>query len=376
MFGRNKKITKLQKTIEELRSEPDQKEEEIADLEYKIETQSAEIDFLKTQNERISKERNKLSGEISELRKRNAQLEALERVQDINVALTKKEKQHTEKINELSNEITFWMKKVETLEAQLQQQKSKKSKQIPEDEQVRIRMNKERFDLEEELSTEKAFSKSLLDRCSELRKELTALKAEIKKPRDYKFKYTRTETFYVKEKNFQHPADISVVTYSIYSVDEETYKLKEQKQTEYFLERFYWPNGGYTSFEPSLQLFPDNIARTYKGTDNKTYTLTFIPQYKVAQWDVSVKHVSVIRRLTSKTLSNAIGMFEKFSKLFKRYDDHFEKLQIVSEEFDKLNEEFKLLQKDYSENIKKLESDAKKVKDRFNKKFEKYSKGQ
>ncbi len=351
MFGRNKKIIKLQKAIEELNTELDQKKEDIADLEDKIGSQSAEIEFLKSEKERITKDRDKLSGEISELRKRNVQLESLDRVQNIDTALKEKEKQHREKINELGNEIASWMAKNRELEAQLQLQVPNNTKIIFEKEQL---------------------SKS----CSELRKEVKRLKTEIKKPKDYKFKYTRIETYYVNVDGKPRPADISVIKYSIYAIDDKTNKLKELKQTEYFLERFYWRENGYASFEPPIEIPSDDTPIRCTGTKGITYTVSFKPEYKVKSWDVSVKHVSVIRHLTSKTLIKAKDMFEEFSNLFKRYDDHFEKLQIVSEEFEKLNEEFKSLQKDYGQNIKKLESDAKKAKDRFNEKFEKLPKGQ
>ena len=343
LFSRKSRIKNLENKIES-------QEEEIADLEDKIESQTAEIDFIKSEKERITKDRDKLSGEISELRKRNVHLESLNRVQNIDTALKEQAKKHTAEKNAKNDEIAELEQQIRSLQAQLQLQAPNNSK---------INFEKEQ----------------LAKCCSELRADLIALKTEIKKPRDYKFKYTRIESLYVNVNGKSRPADFSFITYSIYAVDDKTNKLKRIKQSEYFLERFYWRENGYASFDPPIEIPSDGTPIRCTGTKGITYTVSFKPEYKVKPWDVSVKHVSVIRRLTSKTLSNAIGMFEKFSKLFKKYDDHFEKLQIVSEEFDKLNEEFKLLQKDYNENIKKLESDAKKAKDRFNEKFEKYSKG-
>lgn len=275
------------------------------------------------------------------------------------------------RIQELSNEI-------KVLKQELSSKNNGKDEQIKrlssEHEQTLIKMNKERYDIEELLAAEKNSTKFLSKYCGELKEEVLNLRKEIKKPKNYKFRYTRTETFYVKDGSFQRPADVSVVTYSIYSIAHEE-KLKEFKQAEYFLERFYWNNNGYISFNPPPQIFPDGVSRPYKGTDNKTYILSFSTEFKVKPWDVSIKHISVVKRLTSKALSEAKKIFNEISGLLGQYDNYFESLQFVTEEFEVLNYEFEKLKNEYNKNIQKLDNDVKEAKKRFNSKFEKFKKG-
>ena len=264
MFGRNKKITKLKEEIASLKSQKEEQEEEIEELKYTIEENAKEIDFLKSEKAHIARERDKLSGEASELRIRNEQLESLERVQDINEALTKKEKQHTEKINELGNEIASWMKKVETLEAQL----------------YILTHNPE--SIAEELSTLKTENKRLQ---TALTKMENVYKKELGKLFSKYIKFEVVDSCQVRYKvNYSEkgktayplPADVRIITVMYFSRVGDIITFERKEASMYFLDCVYWPHGGYASFldNPPRLYMGKPIKATNHRNDECTITLT------------------------------------------------------------------------------------------------------
>lgn len=327
-FKKQKQINQLTQENKNLISE-NTRLEEIAD-DY--EALHSKLNTLEVDNQL-------LSGTNSELENKVAYYERLEKIKDINAQLKSNELRHKQEKAELCRQIDEYILKIRSLEDALAQK-----------------------DL---MLLEIKGNSDYKSQCEELKHKIAVLKEIIAKPKNTKLKHTRTEQFYVtakyKGREVSREADISVVSYSVFKFDEDGTCMKETHCREYFLERFYWPGGGYVSFESEPCLIPDKKFYTFNGSDGNVYQISFSSDMKVKPWKVSVNHVSVIKRLLSKILKDSKDLHKRISDLISNPDFNSENF---SSEFEKLKAEHIVI-------CKRLDTYAKEAKDRFAEKTKK-----
>lgn len=217
--------------------------------------------------------------------------------------------------------------------------------------------------LEQELSTKKIYEEILHER--------NKLRTEIIKPKNTKLKCTYTAQFDVSVKgaggHFQkRPADIFVVNYSLFTFNETGYCMKETQQCQYFLERFYWPNGGYISFEPSAQLIPDGRTHVFTGTNDKAYEISFSADFRHASSDAELLQINTKKNMLSKLLADSKKLNERLGEVYNKiYSSVSESgvdlplqaecikaIKAFEEDYAALHKQFKTFTKDSNEKFK------------------------
>lgn len=205
--------------------------------------------------------------------------------------------------------------------------------------------------------------------------ELSSL---AKKRTTTSLEYERNERYYVllcrsgKSAEYTLSADISIHTTMYMTQHNNELDFQKEYQTIVFLNRIYWNNGGYISFENSLPRLFFNSPVSVVSDDDKTYTVTLTEdkvQYTKAELNEFKSKAFWLQKLKKDTvndinsiISENTDRFPYFSSLFEDYKYHLnlrfsnellskknpakksaEKIKNLSKELRNLGKKYKLL---------------------------------
>lgn len=159
--------------------------------------------------------------------------------------------------------------------------------------------------------------------------EAARLRTILKRPKNTKLKceYTAQYKVWVRipsGRESLYNADIFIVDYSLYSFNEKGYCMKETEKTDYFLERFYWRDGGYIYFgklqkngiEKIPQIFPDNVPRAFIGKDGKEYTISFSLDNIVEPTPAEILQLTTKKQELKKLLIKSRELHKELNAIF------------------------------------------------------------
>lgn len=393
MFGAKKKL------IAEIQSLREENEKLCDELDCAKEVID-EYEALKKKYASLEIKNQFLRGEISELEKKVTHYEKIDRITDFESQLKSNELKQKKELNKKNREIQDLIAQNRELTSENDLLKFKIT-ELSQNKKGSVDVVKLQNDLETYSKTNAKLSSRITDLEYEVeyykqrteenfqnwRKKDTEnihLRKMLKLPKNSKFKCEYTSQYKVRVtteagKSSLYNADIYVLNYSLYSFNETGYCMKETKECKYFLERFYWPSGGYISFNEAfskeqnstLQLLPDGTPKTFIGSDNKRYSISFSLDFIVEPTEAQLLQFTVKKNSLSELLKESKHLHKSLGglldKILRAIDDLGIDLPLqvdIVREFSSLSENYRKLEKEFKNYTKN-------VNEKFKSKFEK-----
>lgn len=393
MFSKKKKLlAELESCKQELRSVTEEK--------IRLEEVNDDFEELKKKYTSLEIESQFLKGKISELKKKVAHYEKIDKVTNIEAQLRSNELKHQKELNERSKENQSLLSQNIKLTSELDLLKLK-IKELSQSQKKFVDLAKLQNDLETYSTTNATLNSRITDleyevehykqraeenfqSWSEKDKENRRLRAILKLPKNTKLKCEHTVQYKIavttkSKTSALYNADIFIVNYSLYTFNDEGYCMKEIEKCAYFLERFYWTKGGYISFcDPALdtahsapQIFPDNVFRTYRGNDNKEYSISFSLDFIVEPTPAEILQFSVKKSILASLLSKSKVVHKELKALYDRACHSIDTLGVDFPDQFSISRDLICLYKQYEDVEKDLKNFTKDTKEKFKSKFEK-----